>query len=755
MPIRNGKKVTGFPGLWLKSKDKISDAVINFSNVNTAPTTTSGYYYLYVQSGVLKYDNGSSVISITGGGSGVVPSWETLYLNDATFALTTAPWTITQSAAANLLALNKTNVGAGTVLAITNSGTGKDITGSAWSIATAAAVGVLELTSGGTINATDGALSIGKTGTATTLVGTCTVSEGLTVTAGGATITSGNLVVTAGNTTLTLGNLTLTNGIVSLTSTSNTAAGVSLINNTITTYGAAAASGAVEIVSTSLTTGTLLHLELTEGTLNGGYYMRAWDVTAGAAVFSVAEDGNTVIAGTLAGTAALTLTAGDLVLTAGDVLLSEGKLTMVDTSDEAVVTITADAVTTNNVVDINADGLTNGAILHLDTSVAGMNTGYFIQCYDGAADAFAVKKYGAVTIAGNAATDVLTLTAGNIVVTAGDATFTNGSVSVTNTANETALTVVADAVTDGIVIDVNADGVTTGTILHLDSSAAGFSGLYIDCFDGAASDFSVGLYGATIIAGNAGSNVFTVTAGDLVVSDGSLTITDADEASTVAITNNTAASVNVVSVTANAITDGSVLYLASSAAGMTTGNFINCYNGAATVFEVGLYGATTITGNAATDVLTITAGHAVLTSGNLTLTSGNLVLTSGNATLTSGNLTLTSGNAILTSGNLTLTAGSIIQTPQAIVNANTAIDVIHGVTTIANNAPSTHTFADGTVGQRKTIVCTVYTGDAVITPDNLANGSTVTLNAVGDACDLVFLGTEWWVTNLYGTAALA
>jgi hypothetical protein len=102
-----------------------------------------------------------------------------------------------------------------------------------------------------------------------------------------------------------------------------------------------------------------------------------------------------------------------------------------------------------------------------------------------------------------------------------------------------------------------------------------------------------------------------------------------------------------------------------------------------------------------------------------------------------------------------LTAGTIITTPQAIVNANTAISVTHGVTTIANNGVSTHTLADGVVGQKKTIVCTVYTGDATITPDNLANGTTVTLNAVGDACDLVFLGTEWWVTNLYGTCALA
>jgi hypothetical protein len=123
--------------------------------------------------------------------------------------------------------------------------------------------------------------------------------------------------------------------------------------------------------------------------------------------------------------------------------------------------------------------------------------------------------------------------------------------------------------------------------------------------------------------------------------------------------------------------------------------------------------------------------------------------------MTAGALTLTLGNETLTAGNLILTAGTIITTPQVISNANTAISVTHGVTTIANNASSTHTMADGAVGQKKTIICVTYTGDAVITPDNLAGGTTITLNAAGDGCDLVFTGTEWWVTNLMGTAALA
>jgi len=185
------------------------------------------------------------------------------------------------------------------------------------------------------------------------------------------------------------------------------------------------------------------------------------------------------------------------------------------------------------------------------------------------------------------------------------------------------------------------------------------------------------------------------------------------------------------------LTTGDLIRLQLDESALNGGAFLKCVqtDGATAVFTVGENGATTIAGSAAgADALGITAGDLVLTSGHLTMTSGN---------------------ATLTAGNLTFTAGTIITTPQAIVNANTAISVTHGVTTIANDAGSTHTLADGTVGQKKTIVCTVYAGDAVITPDNLANGTTITLNAVGDACDIIFLGTEWWVTNLYGTAALA
>jgi hypothetical protein len=68
-------------------------------------------------------------------------------------------------------------------------------------------------------------------------------------------------------------------------------------------------------------------------------------------------------------------------------------------------------------------------------------------------------------------------------------------------------------------------------------------------------------------------------------------------------------------------------------------------------------------------------------------------------------------------------------------------------TTGAGNAG---TLADGAVGQFKHIVHVVDGGSGVLTPANLANGTTITFTNVGEAAMLQFLGTEWHVMSLYG-----
>jgi hypothetical protein len=63
------------------------------------------------------------------------------------------------------------------------------------------------------------------------------------------------------------------------------------------------------------------------------------------------------------------------------------------------------------------------------------------------------------------------------------------------------------------------------------------------------------------------------------------------------------------------------------------------------------------------------------------------------------------------------------------------------------------TLADGSAGQIKNIVYVAEAagGDTgVLTPTNLGNGTTITFNAVGDSCQLQFIGTDWWVVSLNG-----
>jgi hypothetical protein len=63
------------------------------------------------------------------------------------------------------------------------------------------------------------------------------------------------------------------------------------------------------------------------------------------------------------------------------------------------------------------------------------------------------------------------------------------------------------------------------------------------------------------------------------------------------------------------------------------------------------------------------------------------------------------------------------------------------------------TLADAAEGTFKVIVYTAETagGDTgILTPTNLGAGTTITFNAVGDACVLVFTASNWWAVSLRG-----
>ena len=95
-------------------------------------------------------------------------------------------------------------------------------------------------------------------------------------------------------------------------------------------------------------------------------------------------------------------------------------------------------------------------------------------------------------------------------------------------------------------------------------------------------------------------------------------------------------------------------------------------------------------------------------------------------------------------------------TPQTLTAAG-AVDLATEATLIAITQAGNQamTLADGDPFQSKVIFMSAKggAGNAVLTPANLAGGTTVTFDAVSEYAEMRFMGTEWHVTA--GTATVA
>lgn len=161
------------------------------------------------------------------------------------------------------------------------------------------------------------------------------------------------------------------------------------------------------------------------------------------------------------------------------------------------------------------------------------------------------------------------------------------------------------------------------------------------------------------ISGAGGATKFTMTAGDAVLSDGSLAITDADNATSFALVNATVTTADtatitaagsttghVLRVTADAETEGSILYVDNGGASLTTGYYINCNDDGVADFSVGADGATKIvTAVATTDALHITGVQTSQdmvtfdnTAGVIADDKAVLLLDAGGAVASGGNI---------------------------------------------------------------------------------------------------------------------
>ena len=119
---------------------------------------------------------------------------------------------------------------------------------------------------------------------------------------------------------------------------------------------------------------------------------------------------------------------------------------------------------------------------------------------------------------------------------------------------------------------------------------------------------------------------------------------------------------------------------------------------------------------------------------------------------TAGSLQYFNGTSWVAAAGL----GAISTSPQNNITAGTggAISVTNYLTTINTDAGGdAFTLANGTVvGQQKKILLVADGGgDAVVTPANLAAGTTITFNDATDYVILIWGGAEWFVIENSGT----
>ena len=147
--------------------------------------------------------------------------------------------------------------------------------------------------------------------------------------------------------------------------------------------------------------------------------------------------------------------------------------------------------------------------------------------------------------------------------------------------------------------------------------------------------------------------------------------------------------------------------------------------------------------------LTIADGKTLTANHSLTLAGTD----STTMTFPSTSATIARTDAAQTfAGNQTFN-GPVIEGVQALSGPG-AVNITQPVTKFTSTATGNAlTLANGVEGQLKTIVYVAEAagGDTgILTPTNLGAGTTITFNAVGDACVLQFLGSDWWAISLRG-----
>lgn len=390
-----------------------------------------------------------------------------------------------------------------------------------------------------------------------------TTGLGLNIANSGGAMTTGSLLrVTAQGT-----GAIATNGIVSFTHTGDFTSTSAVNGGFIEVKANDTLAGTVfNLVADALTTGIGMQLSNATSAMTSGSLLRVTASGTGTVatngIVSITHGGIFV---STANAGVLDVRASAMVGTASNGTLVNFMTTAAAQVDTTVLNVENSGFTTGytgsmlriktpsttgacKVVSIIADGMTSAGVgLHMSAAAlaaGGMGISVDITAAT-AGNLLNLITTGAYTgtgmaliTAGAATTGILLsvisttgLTTGSLIratsSTAG-AINTNGAISFSATGAFTStnrngfLNVLANTTTGGTVAHIIGTAVTDGTLLSLEAVEATLTtGLYIQCYDGAANDFSVGRYGATTIAGNAAlTAALTITAGDFLMSAG-------------------------------------------------------------------------------------------------------------------------------------------------------------------------------------------------------------------------------------------
>lgn len=540
------------------------------------PFSTDDYGLYLNASGQLVFSSTGTTTILGAAGAGGVPSWEQIYTNDKTLTVDSTTFTIDGTHATNNnLSLTMSGAGSGHVLDIDNAGTGYDINGTdAWFVTKTGAATFLDVDTA-TLTNTTGNIILKASGAGTVTIGANT-----------------NTVTIAKAATFS-STITVTDGLTDLISTSNTASGLRVTNNTVTTYGAAAASaGVVVFRSTSLTTGDLLRLQLTEANLTTGNYLNCYDATGTESVFEIGENGVTTILGAAAANA--------LVVTNGDVSFADASLTIVDADNAATLSITNDTATSASVFVFAGSGVFTGTTTtsFMTITPSGLTTGTALYL----AAAGATTSVGVVDIIGAA------LVSGSLVrLTTNTASFTTGG---------KALEITLVAATAGNGITVTTTGAYTGTGLAILTAGAMTSGIGLSVVS------TTGLTSGSLIRATSSTAGAIATNGAIsFAATGDFTSTS--NQGYVGILANTTTAGTIMSISGTSATTGVGLYLTNGTSGMTTGSLIRvaasgtgtvATNGIVSIRHAGIFVSTSYIG-----VLDVQADAMVGTASNATL----------------------------------------------------------------------------------------------------------------------------------------